>query len=71
MTSISESEDATACTGEVTSAETLGYILQQARLLSGLSQRELARRLRGRPLPIGGAAARVGSHFTYHAIYIA
>ena len=32
-------------TGKVTSAESLGRILQQARLLSGLSQRELARRL--------------------------
>ena len=32
-------------TGRVTSAESLGRILQQARLLSGLSQRELARRL--------------------------
>jgi transcriptional regulator with XRE-family HTH domain len=31
--------------GRVTSAESLGRILQQARLLSGLSQRELARRL--------------------------
>jgi transcriptional regulator with XRE-family HTH domain len=34
-----------AYTGRVTSAESLGRILQQARLLSGLSQRELARRL--------------------------
>jgi DNA-binding XRE family transcriptional regulator len=34
-----------AYTGKVTSAESLGRILQQARLLSGLSQRELARRL--------------------------
>lgn len=32
-------------TGKVTSAESLGRILQQARLLAGLSQRELARRL--------------------------
>lgn len=32
-------------TGRITSAESLGRILQQARLLSGLSQRELARRL--------------------------
>lgn len=32
-------------TGKVTSAESLGRILQQARLLTGLSQRELARRL--------------------------
>ena len=32
-------------TGKVTSAESLGRILQQARLLSGLSQRELANRL--------------------------
>lgn len=31
--------------GKVTSAESLGRILQQARLLTGLSQRELARRL--------------------------
>lgn len=31
--------------GKVTSAESLGRILQQARLLAGLSQRELARRL--------------------------
>jgi transcriptional regulator with XRE-family HTH domain len=45
LTSISESEDAMAYTGTVTSAESLGRILQQARLLSGLSQRELARRL--------------------------
>lgn len=34
-----------AYTGKVTSAESLGRILQQARLLSGLSQRELALRL--------------------------
>jgi hypothetical protein len=34
-----------AYTGKVTSAESLGRILQQARLLSGLSQRELATRL--------------------------
>jgi HTH-type transcriptional regulator / antitoxin HipB len=34
-----------AYTGKVTSAESLGRILQQARLLSGLSQRELANRL--------------------------
>src|SRR5258708_6003382 len=34
-----------AYTGKVTSAESLGRILQQARLLSGLSQRQLARRL--------------------------
>jgi transcriptional regulator with XRE-family HTH domain len=34
-----------AYTGKVTSAEALGLLLQQARLLSGLSQRELARRL--------------------------
>jgi HTH-type transcriptional regulator/antitoxin HipB len=34
-----------AFTGRVTSAESLGRILQQARLLAGLSQRELARRL--------------------------
>jgi len=34
-----------AYTGKVASAESLGRILQQARLLSGLSQRELARRL--------------------------
>ncbi|MGH3169201.1 MAG: helix-turn-helix domain-containing protein [Trebonia sp.] len=34
-----------AYTGKVTSAESLGRILQQARLLSGLSQRELASRL--------------------------
>jgi HTH-type transcriptional regulator / antitoxin HipB len=32
-------------TGKVTSAESLGRILQQARLLSGLSQRQLAERL--------------------------
>jgi HTH-type transcriptional regulator/antitoxin HipB len=32
-------------TGKVTSAESLGRILQQARLLAGVSQRELARRL--------------------------
>jgi len=32
-------------TGKVTSAESLGRILQQARLLKGLSQRELAERL--------------------------
>ena len=31
--------------GRVTSPESLGRILQQARLLSGLSQRELASRL--------------------------
>ena len=31
--------------GQVTSPESLGRILQQARLLAGLSQRELARRL--------------------------
>jgi HTH-type transcriptional regulator/antitoxin HipB len=45
MTSISESGGGMAYTGKVTSAESLGRILQQARLLSGLSQRELARRL--------------------------
>lgn len=32
-------------TGKVTSAESLGRILQQARLLRGMSQRELAERL--------------------------
>lgn len=32
-------------TGKVTSAESLGRILQQARLHKGLSQRELAERL--------------------------
>lgn len=32
-------------TGKVTSPESLGRILQQARLLSGISQRELADRL--------------------------
>ena len=32
-------------TGRVTGAESLGRILQQARLLSGLTQRELATRL--------------------------
>ncbi len=32
-------------TGKVTSAESLGRILQQARLLNGLSQRELAERM--------------------------
>lgn len=32
-------------TGRVTSAESLGRILQQARLLAGLSQRELADRM--------------------------
>ena len=32
-------------TGTITSAESLGRILQQARLLAGLSQRELAKRL--------------------------
>lgn len=32
-------------TGKVTSAESLGRILQQSRLLAGLSQRELAERL--------------------------
>ena len=45
MTLISESEGAVAYTGRVTSAQSLGRIRQQARLLSGLSQRELARRL--------------------------
>ncbi|MGH3247626.1 MAG: helix-turn-helix domain-containing protein, partial [Trebonia sp.] len=45
MTSISESEGVVAYTGKVPSAESLGRILQQARLLSGLSQRELASRL--------------------------
>lgn len=34
-----------AYTGKVSNAESLGRILQQARLLSGLSQRELAERL--------------------------
>lgn len=34
-----------AYTGRVTSAESLGRILQQARLLAGLSQRDLAQRL--------------------------
>lgn len=32
-------------TGNVTSPESLGRILQQARLLAGLSQRDLAQRL--------------------------
>lgn len=32
-------------TGKVTNAESLGRILQQARMLRGLSQRELAERL--------------------------
>jgi HTH-type transcriptional regulator/antitoxin HipB len=32
-------------TGRVANAESLGRILQQARLLAGLSQRELAQRL--------------------------
>jgi transcriptional regulator with XRE-family HTH domain len=45
MTSISKSEGVVSYTGKVSSAESLGRILQQARLLSGLSQRELARRL--------------------------
>jgi transcriptional regulator with XRE-family HTH domain len=45
MTSISKSEDEVSYTGKVTSPESLGRILQQARLLSGLSQRELALRL--------------------------
>ncbi|MGY0503409.1 helix-turn-helix domain-containing protein [Nocardia sp. FBN12] len=34
-----------AYTGKVSGAESLGRILQQARLLNGLSQRELAERL--------------------------
>lgn len=34
-----------AYTGKITSAASLGRILQQARLLAGLSQRELARRM--------------------------
>jgi HTH-type transcriptional regulator / antitoxin HipB len=34
-----------AYAGKITSAESLGRILQQARLLAGLSQRELAQRL--------------------------
>ncbi len=34
-----------AYTGKVTSPQSLGRILQQARLLNGLSQRELAARL--------------------------
>lgn len=34
-----------AITGKVNSAESLGRILQQARLLHGMSQRELAERL--------------------------
>lgn len=34
-----------AYTGKVTGAESLGRILQQARLLRGMSQRELAERL--------------------------
>jgi DNA-binding XRE family transcriptional regulator len=41
-----------AYTGKVTSAESLGRILQQARLLSGLSQRELASRLGTTPTDI-------------------
>jgi transcriptional regulator with XRE-family HTH domain len=45
MTPISESEVVVAYTGKVTSPESLGRILQQARLLAGLSQRELAKRL--------------------------
>lgn len=34
-----------AYTGKVTSPESLGRILQQARLLAGMSQRDLAKRL--------------------------
>ncbi|WP_243407678.1 helix-turn-helix domain-containing protein [Frankia canadensis] len=34
-----------AYTGKITSAESLGRILAQARMLSGMSQRELARQL--------------------------
>ena len=34
-----------AYTGKVTTAESLGRILQQARLLNGLTQRKLAERL--------------------------
>lgn len=34
-----------AYTGKITSAQSLGRILQQARLLAGLSQRELAQQL--------------------------
>ena len=45
MTPISKSEVVVAYTGKVTSPESLGRILQQARLLAGLSQRELAKRL--------------------------
>src|SRR3984885_10797870 len=45
MTFISKSGGRMAYTGKVTSAESLGRILQQARRLSALSQRELARRL--------------------------
>lgn len=32
-------------TGEITAPEALGHMLQQSRLLAGLSQRELAERL--------------------------
>jgi len=45
MTPISKSEVVVAYTGKVTSPESLGRILQQARLLAGLSQRALAKRL--------------------------
>ena len=45
MTLLSESEVDMEYSGKVTSAESLGRILQQARLLSGLSQRQLAQRL--------------------------
>lgn len=34
-----------AYTGKITSAESLGRVLQQARLLAGLTQRDLAQRL--------------------------
>ena len=44
-TAIADVDGAMTYTGKVTSAESLGRILQQARLLSGLSQRELASRL--------------------------
>ncbi len=45
MTTIMESKDVTAVRARVTGPESLGRVLQQARLVNGLTQRELAARL--------------------------
>ena len=45
MTTIMESRDASSVRARITGPESLGRVLQQARLVNGLTQRELAARL--------------------------